>query len=270
VCLRSCSSRVIRSEPVYDEEYNFLGYLPNKGMIYITISCFASFTIVTIATLVWLWRRRTTGLLAAPGSIAMYLAMLQKSDFCNDYCGVEGESRRWVVRDRLRANVYRIGYWKGHGDTAVYGIRKTRNSDRNISGETTKAYPPKPHLIPPQERPQPHATENQIPRFAFIPWFLRPFSIAISSGLLTAALSTALTLLINDDIIAYGFSPGVSTKTASFVEMSPAGFLWSFLPSLAADQHRLLIKNIDMFRRLAQPYTDLRRNSSNTPLTAFT
>jgi hypothetical protein len=255
---------------VYDEEYNFLGYLPNKGMRYITISCFASFTIITIATLLWLWRKRTTGLLAAPGSIAMYLAMLHKSDFCNDYCGVEGESRRWVVRDRLRANVYRIGYWKDPGDTAVYGIRKTRNSDRNISGEIIKAYPPKPYLIPPQERPQPHATENQIPRFAFIPWFLRPFSIAISSGLLTAALSTALTLLINDDIIAYGFSPGVSTKTASFVEMSPAGFLWSFLPSLAADQYRLLIKSIDMFHRLTQPYTDLRRNSSNTPLTAFT
>lgn len=50
---------------VYDEEYNFLGYLPNRGMIY-NYFCFASFTIITTATLVCCgggerlvcWRRR--------------------------------------------------------------------------------------------------------------------------------------------------------------------------------------------------------------------
>jgi hypothetical protein len=99
---------------------------------------------------------------------------------------------------------------------------------------------------------------SQLPRFTYVPWFLRPYSISIFSGLLAAALSVALTLLINNKIFEDGFAPRVSTKVLPFVQISSAAFLWSFLPSLVADQYRLLIKNIDMFYRLVEPYASLR------------
>lgn len=100
---------------------------------------------------------------------------------------------------------------------------------------------------------------GELPRFDYIPWFLRPFNIAVSAALLAAGLSIALTLLADENILKDGFTPRVSTEPTPFVDISPAAFLWSFLPSLAADQYRLLVKSIDMFYRLVQPYADLKR-----------
>jgi hypothetical protein len=113
---------------------------------------------------------------------------------------------------------------------------------------------------------------NQLPRFHYIPWFLRPFSIAVSAGILAVCLSVALTLLVNDNILEKGFAPRVSTELLPSVDISPAAFLWSFLPSLLADQYRHLMKSIDTFYRLVQPYADLKRKDATARQveTAFT
>lgn len=101
-------------------------------------------------------------------------------------------------------------------------------------------------------------TEPGLPHFYFIPWFLRPFYITIWVALLVAALSIALTLLIHDDILDYGFAPHASTIPSPVLRTSSAAFLWSFFLSFAADQYRLLFRSIDIFYRLVQPYADLR------------
>lgn len=106
-----------------DDDHGSLVYTPNKGVVYISIACHAVFALIAICTLAWLqWK--DTGLLAAPGSIAMYLAMLRKSDVQEDYRGLEAEARRWKVREHLLQNIYRIGYWERDKAYAVYGIRR--------------------------------------------------------------------------------------------------------------------------------------------------
>lgn len=232
-------------------------YTPNKGVIYIAISCHAIFLLIIISTLIWSgWK--DTGLLAAPGSIAMYLAMVEKSDLDDYNDGLEVEDRQWVVRDRLGRNLYRIKYW----ENSVYGIRKICDPPNSGIGINPRLsiYYHNPYILGHNRTST--LSKNQLPRFNYIPWFLRPSTIAVFAGLLTAALSIALTLLVNDNILQNGFNPRVSTKLLPIVDISPAAFLWSFLPSLAADQYRLLVKSIDMFYRLVQPYADLKRKDT--------
>ena len=110
---------------------------------------------------------------------------------------------------------------------------------------------------------------SALPRFHFIPWFLRQHWIAFWIALLVAGLSVALTLYVHDDISYFGFAPRASTHLLPVVEFSSASFLWSFFPSLIADQYRLLFKNVDMFYRTVQPYADLQlATASSNALTA--
>ena len=88
--------------------------------------------------------------------------------------------------------------------------------------------------------------------------------------LLASALSIALTLFINEDILDNGFEPHASTDPLPILLFSNAGFLWSFFPSLAADQFRLLCKNMDMFYRVVQPYRDLQCSREEPNLRALT
>ena len=76
-----------------------------------------------VSTFLWC-QLKNTGLLAATGSIAMYMAMMYKPEATEDYDGLDSEDREWEVRRHLRKNFYRIGYWKESEKTAVYGIRR--------------------------------------------------------------------------------------------------------------------------------------------------
>ena len=74
---------------------------------------------------------------------------------------------------------------------------------------------------------------------------------------IAAALSIALSLSLDANVLEYGFEPHASTEPLPIVLFSSAGFLWSFFPSLVADQYQVLCENIDMFYRTIQPYWDL-------------
>jgi hypothetical protein len=233
-------SNILR--PVYDDgDDYFLGYTPNHGVIIIALICHGVFAITTVSILVWL-QLRETGLLADPGYLSLYLALFNKDDIQEDFQGFEDEDRRWIVRERLAKNQYRIGYWTKGLYEAVYGIRRTTNRARGS--------------IPPKKR-------TKYPESRYVPWFLETFWVVIWTSILAAALAILATLVIRDDIIDSGFASYTSTKMNPLFSLSPAAFLWSFIPSFAADLFHILVISIDTFHRLVQPYADLKRKDAN-------
>jgi len=102
--------------------YQFLGYSINRGMIIIALICHSVFVVVHVAILVWL-NGRGTGLLDDPGFLALYLGLFDRENIQEDFEGLEDEDRRWCVRENLKQNQYRIGFWE-KGGRAVYGIRR--------------------------------------------------------------------------------------------------------------------------------------------------
>ncbi|RDL33866.1 uncharacterized protein BP5553_08234 [Venustampulla echinocandica] len=232
----------------YDTNGNFLGYAPNRGVIIIVIICHSAFIVTTLAILVWL-QLKETGLLADPGYLSLYLSIFNKGDIQEDFQGLEDEDRRWIVRQHLAQNEYRIGYWPKGPKSAVYGIRRRKISENIPSHSSFKPRSP-----------------TKYPEFRYIPWFLASFWVCTWTSLLTAALAIMTTLVTRDDIIHFGFPPYVSTTVTPFVDVSPAQFLWSFFPSFAADLFLLLVQSIDTFYRLVQPYVDLKRKEAKPKL----
>jgi hypothetical protein len=119
---------------VYDDDNNFVGWLPNKGIIVIVVCCHAVLLVISISTLWWLRRQRCTGLLAQPGSIITLLGMLHGSTVCKDFIGLDQETRLDTFRQRIEKKTYRIGYWERPGENVSYGIG--REGDSDVGGKT--------------------------------------------------------------------------------------------------------------------------------------
>lgn len=221
-------------------------YYPNHGVVIIAIIYHRVVTITTFAILIWM-DKKDTGLLADPGYLSLYLALLNQEDTREDFRDIEAEGRRWIVRERLKDNNYRIGYWR-KGNQAIYGIRRSKiTSSPDLVSGNKQPYNRKP---------------TKYPEFQYVPWFLATFWIVVWTSILAAGLAIIATLAIHDDIVTNGFAPHASTYIIAFVEISPASFVWSFFPSFAAELFILLIQSIDIFYRLVQPYIDLKRKDS--------
>jgi len=231
--------------------YAFMGYSPNRGIIIIVLICHCTFVIMNLAMFIWL-NNGGTGLLAAPGSLALYLAVFDESEIRQDFQGLEDEDRRWHVRAHLREHQYRLGFWKKDG-LAVYGIRRKllvparselesqRNASRHLQLQRRKA--------------------TVFPEFHYLPWFLQTFWLITWTSVLVSGLAILSTLSIRDSILKWGFDPRASTNIIPFVDLSSASFLWSFFPSFTAEIFALLVQSIDTFYRLVQPYADLKRRN---------
>lgn len=239
--------------------YEFLGFTPNRGIIIIALLCHCAFVVMYVAILIWL-NAKETGLLTDPGSLAFYFAVFNHGDIRKDFRDLEDEDRRWCVRSHLSQNQYRIGYWR-KGSHAVYEIRRDELSAALNDGRT-------PRRTNNYSRRKPMV----YPEFRYVPWFLQTFWITIWMSVLASSLAILSTLVIRDSIINRGFNPHVSIKISPFVQLSPASFLWSFFPSFVADLLRTLVKSIDTFYRLTQPYADLKRRtaSKDVIINAFT
>lgn len=204
--------------------YDRLGYSSNRGIIIIGLVCHGTFVIIHLATLVWL-NQGGTGLLAAPGSLALYLALFDGSEIQQDFKDLEDEDRRWRVRGHLGRNQYRLGFWN-KGGRAVYGIRRKLLVPAGAQNEPSRcAF---------RHRNLERRKATVFPEFHYIPWFLQTFWLIIWTSVLASSLAILLTLLIRDSILIQGFDPRVSTIIIQFVEISPASFLWSFFPSFAS------------------------------------
>jgi Protein of unknown function (DUF3433) len=232
--------------PVYGTHSGvFRGWLPNRAIIFIVIGCHTVLMGITLVIMMWLYKRET-GLLDKPGSLATMSGMLQGgvasgNGVCGDFAGLDAEDRRWEIRKKLENKTYRLGYWRREGSDSgwFYGIGRPEVGTEG-QGET----------ITSDRNPLP-------PRFSYIPWFLRPLGLSIAIVILTVLLAVALTLICSTDALQSGFAPHGSTALSPSLMMSSAGFLWSFIPSFAADIYGLLFKNIDAFYRVTQPYVDL-------------
>lgn len=231
--------------------YEFLGYSPNRGIIIIALICHCTFVVMHVAILLWL-NGRGTGLLADPGSLALYLALFNRLDIQQDFKGLEDEDRRWHVRHHLKQNQYRIGFWK-KGGKVVYGIRR-----KILSPASFEVEPPR---SPTKALKRRKATVY--PEFRYVPWFLQTFWLIIWMSVLASSLAILSTLVIRDSILTWGFNPRVSTNISPFVDISPASFLWSFFPSFVAEIFAMLVLSIDTFYRLVQPYADLKRRNAS-------
>jgi hypothetical protein len=182
--------------PIYDYDTGvFLGWLPNRTIVFIVIACHILLLLNTLFLMAWL-NDKTTGLLPAaqPGSLTTTIGMLyggivSGNGVHEDFLGLDGEDRRWVIRKRLEGNTYRLGYWEKDGQQ-YYGIGR---------GDPSK-----------EEQDQARAFKRSAcsprPKFSYIPWFLRPLSISIAVSILTAFLAVAVTIIRGTDALQYGFS----------------------------------------------------------------
>lgn len=253
---------------IYDDDGNVIGYTPNQGIMIIVMVCHGVFVVTTGSILIWL-RLRETGLLADTGYLALYLSLFNQKDIKDDFQGRENEDRRWIVRKALKGNKYRIGYWAKCRGKAVYGIRRMKTSQDpptdtpgNNTDEILRTNMPESETneIRPTDKPR---SNTVYPEFRYVPWFVEPFWVAIWTSVLAASLAILATLVIRDHIIRYGFDPHASTAISPFFKISPAAFLWSFLPSFAAEIFYMLVYSIDTFHRLVQPYADLKRKNAS-------
>ncbi|KAH0541254.1 hypothetical protein FGG08_004259 [Glutinoglossum americanum] len=226
---------------------DFLGYLPNKGIVYIVIACNAVLLLSTVSTFLWLCTH-DTGLFAEPGSLAFLIGMLQNSNVLDDFSDMDRDCSAHEMRKRLKGNYYSIGYFRrSSGSNIVYTI-----------GIADDDLTPKTRMNPGSQNGGDAPRTPSLQQPGFLPWFLSPLCVTLWIGLAIAALSVALTLLVHDSILDQGFPPHAPTRASPVLQMSAAGFLWSFVPAYVADLYRLLWKNTDLFYRIVQPYADLR------------
>lgn len=99
-------------------------------------------------------------------------------------------------------------------------------------------------------------------RFDYIPDYLRTSSLVIYTAALFGGFVTALSLSLSDNTRLNGLDPLVSTEPLPYLGLSPADFLWSFVPAFIANQYMLTLLKIDIFYRTVQPYADLHYGSA--------
>ena len=236
-----------------------------QGVIWTVIVLYILLIVALILLLTTL-RRSETGLKWDPRSLADLIAMLERSNFLNEYTGTEIYTHLGDFRQRLWNSTPRLGYWHtSHRPTDIfYGMGEEGGLTRRYSIEAGRIRE-KGHRyhasidsredleVGDHSRVQLNYRHG-IVRRRYIPWFL-------SSSAVLAWILLALVLLIAFYVVAFvnqattgtGFLPQIRADTNS-AGFSPANFLYSFIPGLIGFLLYLLWLPLDLAHRRLEPY----------------
>ncbi len=230
---------------------------------------FALYLMLTVALLLLLIRfaKGQTGLKWDPVSLADIISLFHRSNFLSDFNRLDVEEGRsqhpWEKHLRL-------GYWmtSKRSAEAFYGVGEENAPIRRYSldkgrmvpvtdltptqYDLEKQGPIRPETIDPLQRDI-HTPEV---RYRWIPWFLK-------EGVVLAWIIIAIVLMIAFVVVSFfghavqtGFNPMLPAPTTT-QGFSPAGFLYSFVPSLIGMVLFLLWQPVDMYYRALQPFANL-------------
>jgi Protein of unknown function (DUF3433) len=215
---------------------------------------------------------RRTGLKWDPVSLADIFTLLQRSNCLADYSGSETFECRQAFKDKLEERADRLGYWRTtKSDDVFYTIAEEGAETRRYSIQQGKIKEKAPEQFADRagydiegQRPLTSVTNESLRekifspgiRYRTVPWFLR-------DSYIVAWIVVSLVLLLAFLVISFfhqgvkrGFRPLVDAATNS-VGFSPAGFLYSFIPSLIGMALFLSWQSIDMYFRALQPFAKL-------------
>jgi hypothetical protein len=236
-----------------------------QGVIWTVIVLYI-LLIAALTLLLITLRRSETGLKWDPRSLADLIALLERSNFLNEYTGTEIYTHLGDFRQRLWNSTPRLGYWHtSHRPTDIfYGLGEEGGLTRRYSIEAGRIRE-KGHQyhnsidshedleLGNQSRVQLNYRHGVVRR-RYIPWFL-------SSSAVLAWVLVALVLLVAFYIVAFvnqattgeGFLPQIRADTNS-AGFSPANFLYSFVPGLIGFLLYLLWLPLDFTHRRLEPY----------------
>jgi hypothetical protein len=239
-----------------------------QGVIWTVIVLYI-LLIVALSLLLVTLRRSETGLKWDPRSLADLIAMLERSNFLNEYTGTEIYTHLGDFRQRLWNSTPRLGYWTtSHRPNDIfYGLGEEGGLTRRYSVEAGRIREKGHRYHPSIDSQRSHEDlelgdqsrvqlnyRHSVVRRRFIPWFL-------SSTAVLAWVLLAFVLLIAFYVVAFvnqattgtGFLPQIRADTNS-AGFSPANFLYSFVPGFIGFLIYLLWLPLDLAHRRLEPY----------------
>lgn len=237
------------------------------------VALYGLLVIALVATGLFFFRA-TTGLKWDPTSIADIIVILQRSNNLDDYNGSETFTHRREFHDRLKSRSDRLGYWKlrDEPDRLFYALGEEGLPTRRYSlqrGKLEKQTVEEGQDVPgaidlesQQSTSTPRgkgATANihsPLLRRRFIPWYLRDTFVVAWIVIAIILLIALIVLSFVNRALERGFR-GLLDATPDKDGFSPAGMLYSFLPSLIGLALFLLWQSFDLFFRASQPFANL-------------
>ncbi len=226
---------------------------------------------MTLVTLVFYFSHRRTGVMWDPTSLADILVMLQRSNTLDEFQKAEACSALSLTGSQRS---HRLGYWRlSKNSQDIFYALAVGNEPVNeniFSGEKKREKGSKVCYQDPAsfdvegQRPLQSATFESLRtyihsptvRYRWTPWFLRDTFVV-------AWIATAVVLLVAFIVVSFvrqavpfGFDPSLASFTDSS-GFSPAGFLYSFIPSTIGLILFLLWQPFDMYFRALQPFYNL-------------
>ena len=212
--------------------------------------------------------RRTTGLMWDPRSLADIIALLPRSNSLQDYPGTDVMARKEEIRDRLRLQSDRLGYWRIPNRTqgTFYCIGEEGASTRQYTLESGKIQEKTntSDIFRSSDVEKAAVLYNEGVRFRHIPWYLRDtFIIFWSVAAFIFLLALIIVSFLPSTAIRKGFAPQVS-PTPNAQGFSPANFLYSFIPSLLGLLLYLFFQPLNLSLRQLQPWAELGQDEGGT------
>ena len=237
-----------------------------------------SLLVVALLLVLLRFRTRKTGLMWDPISLADILVLFHRSNILNDF---EGSEVKTVKDDKRVLKSYRLGYWttSNQRGEAFYTIGEDHALVPRfaVEGGKMKAKAPansfaagKEYDLEAQRSLKPETLESlqrkvHSPnlRYRWVPWFLK-------DSFVVAWIVIAIILMLAFVIVSFvghpverGFLPLLPAPTSS-QGVSPANFVYSFVPSLIGMILFLLWQPIDAYFRALQPFANLSSTRGTT------
>ncbi|KAH0536444.1 hypothetical protein FGG08_006684 [Glutinoglossum americanum] len=215
---------------------------------------------------------RHTGLKWDPVSLADIFTLLQRSNSLTDFSGSEIFENRKAFQDKLKQRTDRLGYWRTtKSDDIFYALAEEGAPTRRYSVQQGKLKEKEPEKLADRlgydiegQRPLRSVTNESLRekifspgiRYRTVPWFLRDTFVVAWVVISFVLLIAFLVVSFIHQAIQRGFRPLVDVAPNS-TGFSPAGFLYSFLPSCIGMVLFLCWQSIDMRFRALQPFAML-------------
>ena len=223
-----------------------------------------------LATLVQ-FHRRQTGLVWDATSLADLLVLIQQSNILHEFH--ETETSIGLRSKDLWRN-HRLGYWRlsNKPQEIFYAIGLEQEPVRGLNIEQDRPIGKAPKLR--YQDPAGYDIEGQRPlesatieslqtsihssaiRYRWTPWFLQDTFVVAWTATALVLLGAFIVVSFVKQAVRIGFHPQLAAATTS-MGFSPAGFLYSFIPSLIGLMLFLLWQPFDMYFRALQPFSNL-------------
>ncbi|KAL8969200.1 MAG: hypothetical protein Q9183_002110 [Haloplaca sp. 2 TL-2023] len=225
---------------------------------------------IALVLLILKLRGSPSGLRWDPRSLADILVLFQRSNVVNDLYG--SEARNSDFRDSLPRR-YTLRYWNaGNRSSEIFhGIEESQAPLRGFRHQGANEKHER-HFDLEGQRPLKSSTldslqkdvHSPLVRYRWLPWFLKDtFIVAWLVIAIVLMLALVIVSFVNRAVLR-GFVPMLPAVTGS-QGFSPAGFLYSFVPSAIGMVLFLLWQPIDVYFRALEPYASLGGSTRGSP-----